>query len=109
MVNTFNSRLTRTTPRWIVMPVLGAAAGAPPFALAVSAGTLPAAVVSAVSPASGCAHAAGLPCPGTQPNVKGIQIQIPRLAPLGAFPKPAVRQAVSPMTAAQPARNTSVE
>lgn len=108
MVNTFHSRLTRTTPRWIVMPVLGAAAGAALFSLAVSAGTLPAAFVSAASPAAGCSHAAGLPCPGTQPTVKGT-VQIPKLAPLGAFPKPAFRQAISPMTSAQQARNAAAE
>ena len=110
MVNTFHSRLTRTTPRWIVMPVLGAAAGAALFSLAVSAGTLPAAFVSAASPASGCSQAAGLPCPGTQPTVKGTLIQAPKLAPLGAFTKnlPA-RQAVSPMTPAQQAHKAAIE
>jgi len=111
MVNTFNRRLTRTTPRWIVMPVLGAAAGAALFSLAMSAGTLPAMFVSATSPASGCsaAHGTGLPCPGVAPTVKGTQIQAPKVLPLGAFQKPAVRQAISPMTSAQQARVAATE
>lgn len=112
MVNTFNSRLTRTTPRWIVMPVLGAAAGAALFSLAFSAGTLPAAFVSAAAPASGCTaqHGTGLPCPGTQPTVKVNPIQVPKVAPLGAFLKNSrVRQAISPMTPAQQARSGAVE
>jgi hypothetical protein len=109
MVNTFYSRLTRTTPRWIVMPVLGAAAGAALFSLAVSAGTLPSVFVSAASPAAGCSHAAGLPCSGTQPTVKGTVIQAPKLAPLGAFTKNLpVRQAISPMTPAQQAHNAAI-
>jgi hypothetical protein len=110
MVNTFRSRLTRTTPRWIVMPVLGAAAGAALFSLAVSAGTLPAAFVSATSPASGCSQAAGLPCSGTQPTVKGTLIQAPKFAPLGAYMKNLpVRQAISPMTPAEQAHKAAIE
>ena len=107
MLSTFNSRLTRTTPRWFVMPVLGAAAGAALISLAFGTGTLPAAFVSATAPAAGCAAShPSTPCPGTAPTFKVPQFPVRNPAPVGQIPT--FRQAVAAGSPAQQARMTKL-
>lgn len=109
MLNTFNSRLTRTTPRWFVMPVLGAAAGAALISLAASAGTLPAVFASAASPGTACHRTAGA-CTGADPAFKVPQIQVPRPAPLAITPKGVTNgYAVSPMTRSEQAHKAALQ